>query len=96
MQNIKKRGLGADVTISVAGLFGFTDADITACGLPLDTVVYRDALDGYFEEATILATNEELTSLAPPGYYSEYSILNDVIISREWHGSAFVGLPEIC
>ena len=96
MQNIKKRGLGADITISVLGLFGYTNEDVTACGLALDTVAYRDALDGYFEDATILATNEELTSLAPPGYYSEYSLLNDVVISRFWNGTAFVGLPEIC
>ena len=96
MQNIKKRGLGGDVIISVAGMFGYTNIITSACGLILDTVAYRDTLDGYFAEATILATSENLTIFAPEGYYSEYSVLADAVISRYWNGTGFVGLPEIC
>lgn len=96
MQQFKKRGLGQITSIAVQGLFGYSAGGPDACGLSFDTPVYRNSVNGFFGEATILATNEELTILAPAGYYSEYDIDADAVISRNWNGTAFVGLPDIC
>ncbi len=96
MQAFKKRIFGKETTIAQQGNFGFTSVGITACGLPATVFIYRNVLYGNFFEATILATDEELTVLAPAGYYSEYSSEDDGIISRYWDGTAFVGMPDVC
>jgi len=95
MQNIKKRGLGSDQSSDSEGFFAYSSSG-SACGIPASIIVYRDVPDGFYENATILATNEELTIMAPAGNYTEYSLFNGAVINRYWNGSAFVGAPELC
>lgn len=82
-------------TPNYLGNFGYSDT-LTACGATTFVLLYRDVLDGIFEEATILATDLALTNLAPAGYYSELSIYYGTIVSRYWNGTAFVGSSEVC
>jgi hypothetical protein len=96
MQQIKKRGLGQITNIAVQGMFGYSAGGPDACGLAFDTPIYRNSVNGNFAEATILATDIDLTMLAPAGYYSEYDLDADAVISRNWSGTAFVGAPDIC
>lgn len=96
MQMFKKRIFGKETTIAEQGNFGYTNTLVSACGLPPTVTVYRNALYGNFYLATILATNVELTILAPAGYYSEFSSNVGAVISRYWDGTTFVGGAEVC
>ena len=80
---------------SKLGNFGYSLTG-TACGLTNNVLMYRDAVDDFFELATILSIDPLFSEMAPAGHYSECRADNSVTINRYWDGTAFVGGPDIC
>jgi hypothetical protein len=77
------------------GTFGYSldtllDACNDSCTNTNTIAIYRNALDGFYADATQLATNALMTIPATAGYYAESGIV------RYWNGINFVGTPEVC
>ena len=95
MQMFKKRVFSLEPEQFTYVNFAYSESG-TSCGLEPSVLLYRNSVGDYFSTATLLATDINFQNLAPAGFYSEYDSDYGSIISREWNGTAFVGLPEIC
>lgn len=95
MQTIKKRGLSTKINPFTYVNFGYAESG-SACGISPSIFLYRNSIGQNFALATLIANDSEFTSLAPAGFYSELDDSYGAIISREWNGTAFVGMPELC
>ena len=95
MQLFKKKIFSTETEDITYVNFAYSESG-TACSLSPSVFLYRNSIGNSFLSATLLAVDSNFITLAPPGFYAEHDESFDGVISRQWDGTEFVGLPEIC